>query len=164
MRRERWVGPGVDKGAGQQAGAGVSLPRPMMPRGGSGSSMNLLPRSVAVYAPAAITPDSETPTQWSKFGTFTPHPFRGQGHDALNGAIMDVAQADTYNASPNPFPANPVWDVPGAQIAVLLPMRKEPSTSAHPGRTMASGPGPSMYFQAPPVFGQQTIPIMAVGV
>ena len=118
------------------------------------------PRSRAVYGPARITPNMETPTDWSPWGTFVPHPYSGQ-HDGLRGALMRVSQADTYDASPNPWPANGVDDQPNARFDVL---RLLPSTSAHPGWSLPSlAPSPAMVFQAPPIFGLQTVPIPAVG-
>ena len=77
---------------------------------------------------------------------------------------MRSAQADYYNSEPCPFPANGVWDQPGAGLAAAGGfLRLAPTTSAHPGLTNSSGAGPTMIFTAPPVFTFQTTPIIASG-
>lgn len=133
--------------------------RPVMPRGGLGWDSNAVPRSRAVYAPQRQPFNLEVGTTWTQWGTFTPHPYFGE-HDALRGAMMKVPQADLYDASPNPFPANGVDDQPNAAFHLL---HLAPTTSAHPGNTIFVGPTPLMAYQSPPTFGQQTIPIEAVG-
>lgn len=117
-------------------------------------------RSVVVGGAAKILPDSETPTQFSPYGTFVPSPH----HPEMPRSLMDVAQAHMLNSQPNPWPASGVWDVPNAQNAVVGILRLKPTTSAHPGATNPTGPGPTMVFSAPPIFGYQTRPIMAVGI
>lgn len=120
--------------------------------------------SRAVYGPGERVPSMENPTRWTPFGIFNPRPYFG-GWDGLGGALMHVEQADMYDVSPNPFPANGVLDQPGAAIgAVAGLLRLEPTTSAHPGNSLSSGYGPTMVFQAPPVFSMQTRPIFALGV
>ena len=110
------------------------------------------------FEPAAIDPATEIPTQWSPYGTFEPHPYLKE----MPASMMAVAQASFYDASPNAFPNNGQWDRPNGFFASLL--RLKPHTSAHPGKTMSTGGGPTMYFHAPPVFSLQTKPIPAVGV
>jgi hypothetical protein len=122
------------------------------------------PLSRTNYGPAKRTPNMENPSRWTPFGIFQPHPYQF-GWDTLGGRIMTVEQADMYDASPNPFPANGVYDQPGAAIGAIGGiLRLAPSGSAHPGASLTSGEAsPAMYFQAPPVFGIQTVPIVAVG-
>lgn len=123
------------------------------------------PRSRAVYGPAGRLPNAETPTHWSPYSFTVPTPYLLRGHDGLSGALMSVEQADLYDASPNPFPANGVWDEPNAWHGVMGLLRLPPHTSAHPGLTLVSDPPtPTMLFQAPPIFGLQTVPIAAMGV
>lgn len=137
-----------------------TVERPMWPRN-PGAGRNDFPRSVTVFAPAELSPSSETPTRWTPYGTFVPRPYFG-GHDGLDGQLMHVPQADLYNSDPCPWPANGVNDHPNAAFHLI---RLQPSTSAHPGASLAgSGGGPAMVFHTPPVWGQQTTPIWAVGV
>jgi hypothetical protein len=107
----------------------------------------------------------ENPSQWTPFGTWQPHPYWG-GWDGLGGRLMHVAQADLYDVSPNPWPANQVLDQPGAAIAAVNGLlRLQPTTSAHPGLSMpAPLASPTMLFSPPPPGGQQTTPIYALGV
>jgi len=128
---------------------------------GAGYGNNSYPLSRANYGPEKIQPDMGAPTRWTPYGTFVSYPYEG-GWDALGGRLMHVPQADMYDASPNPFPANGVDDQPNAAFNLL---RLEPTTSAHPGWTLPSlAPSPAMIFQAPPIFGLQTVPINAMGV
>lgn len=126
-----------------------------------------VPLSLPTEGPAAILPDSEEMTQWSPYGLFAAQPYFG-GHDELSAegrGIMHVPQAGIYDASPNPWPNNGQEDRPNGAIGLLVGMlRLRPTTSAHPGATMATGPGPTMVFRTPPVFSLQTKPIPAVGV
>lgn len=141
------------------------ITRPFYPRNPWSNTRR--PLSVAVYAPAAILQDSETPTEYSPYGTFVPRPFFG-GYDGLQGRLMHVPQADLYDASPNPWPNNGQFDRPSGLFSITGAggglWRKPPSTSAHRGFAQPTGPGPSMMFHAPPVFSLQTTPIPAVGV
>jgi hypothetical protein len=76
---------------------------------------------------------------------------------------MAVSQADLYDASPNPWPANSQYDRPNA-IGMVGIMRLRPHTSAHPGAQFSTKRGdPSSLFRAPPIFGLQTQPVPAVG-
>lgn len=128
---------------------------------GAAYGRDMYPLSRAVYGPEKLQPNMETPTRWTPFGLFVPTPYFG-GHDGLHGRLMHVPQADMYDSSPNPWPANGVDDQPNAQFNLL---RLEPTTSAHPGYSLPSyAPSPAMVFQAPPIFGIQTVPIPAVGV
>ncbi len=136
--------------------------RPIAPDNGYGCSNNY-PRSRAVYAPAALKPDSETMTQWSPYGTLDAVPYFG-GHDELSQdgtGLMHVPQADLYDVSPNPWPNNGQYDVPNHYGGFI---RLPRSTSAHPGFSNPTGAGPVMLFHAPPIFSVQTTPIPAVGV
>lgn len=130
--------------------------RPIWPRNPWPNSPR--PLSIVEHGPAAIIPDSQTPTQWTPFGTFFPDPYV----KGMPASMMAVAQAGTYDSSPNAFPNNGQWDKPNGYFASL--MRLKPHTSAHPGKTNPTGAGPTMYFHAPPVFSLQTKPIPAVGV
>jgi hypothetical protein len=123
-----------------------------------------------VYLPEERQPDMGAPSRWTPFGIMQPAyepgtraPFAGRW-DGLGGRLMDVPQADFYNSEPNPFPANGVYDQPSAGIGVIGLLRLQPTTSAHPGASLASKEGPTMLFHAPPVFSMQTKPILAVGV
>lgn len=109
------------------------------------------------------------PTQWSPQGLFQSVPFmKGNlpiGPDPRNpdGATrVATRRSDFYDASPNAFPNNGQWDRPNGYFAALL--RLKTHTSAHPGKQHTTGPGPTMYFKAPPVFSMQTKPIAAVGI
>lgn len=109
------------------------------------------------------------PTQWSPQGLFQSVPFfkgnRPIGPDPRNpDPVTRVAKraTDFYDSSPNPFPNNGQWDKPNGYFASML--RLKPHTSAHPGKNLSVGAGPTMYFKAPPVFSIQTKPIVAVGV
>lgn len=127
-------------------------------------------RSYTVYAPEERQPDMGAPNRWTPFGVFQPH-YDGNGRaalagrwDGLRGMLMDTPQADFLNSQPNPWPANGVYDEPNAAIGILPMVRLQPTTSAHPGAQITGGIGPSMLFHAPPVFGMQTKPILALGV
>lgn len=109
------------------------------------------------------------PSQWSPQGLFQSVPFmkgnRGIGPDPRNpDPITRLAsrRSDFYDASPNAWPNNGQWDRPNGYFAEL--MRLKTHTSAHPGKNLTTGGGPTMYFKAPPVFSMQTKPIPAVGV
>lgn len=136
-----------------------TVQRPFWPRN-PGAGRNWFPQSVPVYGPAELTPSSETPTVWSPYGTFVPRPYFG-GHDGLDGALMHVPQADTYNSAVGPWPRNGVNDQPNAAFHLI---RLTPHTSAHPGLTLASSVDPTSVYHTPPVWGMQTTPIWAVGV
>jgi hypothetical protein len=126
--------------------------------------MNHYPVSRAVYAPAALTPDTETMTQWSPYGNFIAEPYYG-GHDPLSeqqDGVMHVPQSDLYDVSPNPWPNNAQYDRPNFFPSQLI--RLVPTTSAHPGFSHPVMPGPTMLFHAPPIFSVQTTPIPATGV
>lgn len=127
-----------------------------------------------VYAPAERQQDLGAPARWTPFGIFQPEydaiaaPASGRAvaaarWDGLGGRLMDVPQADLYNSEPNPWPANGVYDVPNAQIGTIGLLRLQPTTSAHPGSSLSSEAGPTMLFHAPPVFGMQSKPILALG-
>jgi hypothetical protein len=126
-----------------------------------------LPRSVQVRAPARLLPETEEATQWTPYFLAVARPYYG-GHDELSRegrGLMHVPQADLYDASPNPWPANGQFGSPNGIGLLLAPiLRLRPHTSAHPGATMPAVPGPTMLFRAPPPYGTQTRPIPAVGV
>lgn len=129
---------------------------------GAGWGRDNYPRSYAVDAPAKLLTNMETMTGWDPYnGLEAPTPYRG-GWDELGGRLMHVPQAGTYyTGPPNPWPANGVDDQPNAYFNLV---RLEPTTSAHPGYMNPTGPGPSMIFAAPPIFGIQTNPVPAFGV
>jgi hypothetical protein len=117
--------------------------------------------SYQVYAPEGLQPDMGSATRWTPYGTFVSKPYEG-GWDGLEGRLMHVPQADLYNTSQNPWPANGVDDQPNAAMNIL---RLAPTTSAHPGYSLPSlQPNATMIFQPPPIFGLQSIPIPAFGV
>lgn len=126
-------------------------------------------RSATIFAPQMLQPDMGAPTRWTPFGIFSPQIPGGRASaakrwDGLQGALMDVPQADFLDASRNPFPANGVADDPMMVQAIAKQIRLKPTTSAHPGLSLSSGEAsPTMVFHAPPVFGLQTKPIYAVG-
>lgn len=142
----------------ERASATPGSTRPLWPRNAPSSLRSS--RTAPVGGAAKLQPNSEVPTTWSPYGTFVPAPY----HEGMPASLMAVAQAHTVDKAANPFPANGAWDVPNAQHAVAGIMRLKPTTSAHPGLTMATGAGPTMVFAAPPIFGYQTKPIMATGV
>ena len=85
--------------------------RPIMNRNPD-SRPNNVPLSVPVYAPAIRDSEDgvayESPSQWFPYGIYQPHPYEG-GHDPLSlegHGLMQVEQADMYDASPNPWPNN----------------------------------------------------------
>lgn len=129
---------------------------------GAAYGNNNYPLSVAEYGPEKLQPDMGAPAGWNPYaGLVESTPYRG-GWDGLHGRLMHVPQADMYNASPNPWPANGVDDQPNVFPGIL---RLSPSTSAHPGFSLPSlAPSPAMIFQPPPIFGLQTVPIPAMGV
>lgn len=98
------------------------------------------------------------PSQWSPFGLFQSIPY----FKDPPASAMKIRRTDFYDASPNAWPNNGQWDKPNGYFASLL--RLKPTTSAHPGLSLKTGGGPTMYFKAPPVFSMQTKPIPAVGV
>lgn len=113
--------------------------------------------------PASLVPNSEVPSQWSPWGTFQPVPY-AFGWDELRGAVQHTPQVDFYDASPNPWPNNGQADYPNHAWQVGEILRLRPTTSAHPGAVLPTGPGPTMLFAAPPLFSVQTMPIRATGV
>lgn len=140
------------------------------PRNGTAPVKDAYPFTRPVYDAQRIAPSQENPSGISAYGGYRakPLPVAVQGGnfgrwDALGGRLMEVSQADTWDASPQPFPACGVWDQPGAGIAASRIPRLAPSTSAHPGLAQATGAGPVMQFVAPPVFSIQTRPIYAIG-
>lgn len=109
------------------------------------------------------------PTQWSPYGLFQAVPYmkgtRDIGPDPRNPdprTRVAVRNTDFYDSSPNAWPNNGQFDRPNAFFAQLLRLRT--TTSAHPGLSLKTGGGPTMYFKAPPVFSMQTKPIPAVGI
>ena len=130
--------------------------RPIWPRNVWASGPR--PLSNPHYGAAEIQPNTEVPTQWTPYGTLNAVPYLKE----MPGSMMAVAQAEMYDASPNPWPNNGQYDKPVDHFTDL--MRLQTHTSAHMGESLATGPAPTMYFHAPPVFSMQTKPIPAVGV
>lgn len=139
------------------------------PRNGTAPTKDYYPRSAPFYGPAMLAPSQENPSAVSAFGGYraTPlfvHVVPSFGdHDGLDGQLMAVAQADMYDSSQNPFPATGTSSEPNAAVGIMQMMRLQPTTSAHPGLSFATGGGPTMMFHAPPVFSAQSQPIFAVG-
>lgn len=139
------------------------------PRNGTAPTKNAYPKSAPVYDAALIPESMENPSSVVAGGGYRAIPLAAVvvpsfgTHDGLAGALMAVSQADTYDSSRNPWPAAGTWEEPGGPIAASQLVRLAPSTSAHPGLTNATGPGPTMVFHRPPVFSQQTTPIYAIG-
>lgn len=106
----------------------------------------------------------EEGTDWSPYGTREKEPYFG-GYDGLSGRLMAVPQADTYDASPNPWPNNGQFDRPNSiGLAAWAIPRLRPHTSGHKGFSEPTRRGdPTALFNAPPVFSEQTTPIPAVG-
>ncbi len=102
---------------------------------------------------------SNFPAGWSPYGFLQSQPFVQERPGA---SAMNIRRTDFYDASPNAWPNNGQWDKPNGYFASLLRLRTH--TSAHPGMSLPTGAGPTMYFKAPPVFSMQTKPIPAVGV
>lgn len=142
--------------------------RPIWPR----NPWPTIPRPISVpyfEARSDIPVCDGPPTQWSPQGLFQSVPYmKGNGSIGPDPRNPDpttrVARRSTdfYDSSPNPWPNNGQWDRPNGYFASL--MRLAPKGSAHMGKSLATGPGPTMYFKAPPVFSMQTKPIPAVGV
>lgn len=141
------------------AGTETTPVRPMWPRNPWPEGPR--PLSVPEQGPARILENSEVMTQWSPYGTFRSQPYRG-GYDGLEGRLMQVAQADTYDASPNPWPNNGQYDKPNGFGPFLAAVQRE--SSAHRGFAQPTGVGPPMLFKAPPPYGMQVTPIPAVGI
>ncbi len=128
---------------------------------GAGYGRDHYPHSYAVYGPQVNQADMLGQSSYSPYkGNTVSMPYYG-GYDGLRGRLMHVPQADTYFVGENPWPANGVDDQPNVLYSLL---RLEPTTSAHPGYTIPTGPSPAMIFNAPPIFGLQTVPIPAFGV
>lgn len=140
-----------------------------MPRNGTAPVRNAYPLSRTIYGPEKIPPSNENPGSTLPSDGFSAQPnfvavnVSFGTHDGLGGRLMQVAQADLYQSSDGPFPRAGTWEEPGAAIAALQMVRLAPTTSAHPGLQLATGPGPNMVFVAPPVFSVQTRPIFATG-
>lgn len=129
-----------------------------------------------VYSESRRQPNYGASPRWTPFGIDQAPVYDGRGPnaggralmaerwDGLGGRLMDVPQTDFYNAAPNPWPANGVYDQPSAAIGTIGLLRLQPTTSAHPGASLSSDAGPTMLFHAPPVFSMQTKPILALGV
>lgn len=101
--------------------------------------------------------NNEVGTQWSPYGTLVQHPY----HVPMPYSLMDVSQATGfYNSAVGLWPANGQDDQPNAYFNL---MHLEPTSSAHHGFNMPTGPFPNMVFFSPPVFGYQTRPIFATG-
>lgn len=124
-----------------------------------------VPRSVTVFEPAMILPETEETTEWSPYYFAVARPYFG-GWDELSqkgNGVMHVPQADMYDPSANPWPNNGQWDRPNPVGLQLL--RLKPTTSAHAGFSMTTKRGdPTSLFRTPPIFGLQTKPVPAVGV
>jgi hypothetical protein len=143
-------------------------PNPNM-RTGTAPTRDYYPLSETVFEPAEIPPSMENPGTTLPSDGYSAEPnyvavnVSFGRHDALGGRLMEVSQADLYQSAIGPFPRAGTWEEPGAAVAVLQMVRLQPTTSAHPGLNLATGPGPNMLYIAPPVFSVQTQPIIATG-
>ena len=143
------------------------------PRNGTAPCRNAYPLSTPHYAPQELPLSNENPSSVAAYGGYraVPLPVVVMGgnfgrHDGLHGRLMEVAQADSYDARGSArWPAAGTYEEPGAATAVLNMMRLAPTTSAHPGMSlgMGGGPGTTMLFVAPPVMTMQSRPIYATG-
>lgn len=144
--------------------------RPIMNRNPD-SRPNWTPLSVPTYEPMILDGDAdwEVGTNWTPYtGHVHPEIF-WFGWDPLSlnrgHGLMHVAQADLYDASPNPWPNNGQFDHPNSLALSPAAIPRIPrESSAHHGFMQPTGGGPTMLFHAPPIFGLQTKPIPAVGV
>lgn len=143
--------------------------RNIQPPNGTAPTKNDYPLSVPVYGPQGLPMAVDNPGSTQPSDGFRARPnltvvdVSFGDHDALHGRLMAVSQADTYNSAIGPFPRAGTYEQPGAAIAVMQLIRLQPTTSAHPGLSLATGAGPAMVFQAPPVFTAQSKPIYALG-
>ncbi len=143
--------------------------RQMWPRNGTAPTSDNYPHSLPTYQPSELPPSMTNAGTTQPSGGFRAEPVHVYAppvfgtHDALGGQLMRVAQSDGFNSAVGPWPRAGVHDEPGAGIAASAITRLAPSTSAHPGLTLATGAGPTMVYIAPPVFSVQSRPIYAVG-
>jgi hypothetical protein len=143
------------------------------PRTGIAPTHNSYPHSVNMMGPAELPMAMDNPGSYQPSDGFASLAAKnvmmvriGFGdHDALQGRLMAVSQADLYDSQGNWMNGNPsgVYDQPNAQIGILPLIRLQPSTSAHPGLAAATGAGPQMIYRTPPSFSAQTTPIYALG-
>ena len=139
------------------------------PRNGTAPVKDFYPLSVTEQGPQKLVEGTESAGSTLPSGGFRAIPafvdviVSFGRHDGLDGRLMEVSQADTYNSDPCPWPAAGTWEQPGGPIAASKIPRLQPTTSAHPGLASATGAGPAMLFVAPPVFTVQSQPIYAVG-
>lgn len=120
-------------------------------------------RSFYAMGPAMLSPQNGNPgSVWDPIGGFWQPVDDQKGHDALGGRIMQVPQADMLDSSRN-MPGSGIFDQPGAAAGTLKLIRLAMTGSARAVPSFASGPTPTIFFQAPPSFSQQTTPIVAVG-
>ncbi len=105
-----------------------------------------------------VRPDNnEVGSNWTPYGSMVSHPYVVP----MPQSLMAVSQATGfYNSAVGPWPRNGTDDQPNAYFNLI---RLKPTTSAHHGFTMPTGPNPNMVFFSPPVFGYQTKPIYATG-
>jgi len=141
--------------------------RPIMVRNPD-SRPNNVPLSDPTYGPQVLYDGTETETGWFPYGLYRISDlFFGWDPLSLNRGhgVMHVAQADLYDASPNPWPNNGQFDHPNSiGFSPAATPRIPREVSVHRGFAMPTGGGPTMLFHAPPVFSVQTKPISAVGV
>lgn len=141
------------------------------PRNGTAPVKDYYPLSRTIFAPQKLPQSNDNPGTTQPSDGFSAYPpnltivdVTFGRHDALGGRLMEVAQADLYQSSDYPFPRAGTWEEPGGPIAAAgIGLRLAPTTSAHPGLASATGAGPTMVFNTPPVFSVQTKPIYAIG-
>lgn len=143
------------------------------PRNGTAPTKDFYPLSRPVYDAAMLAPSEENPAGVAPGGGYRAVPLLAivaggnfGRHDGLDGRLMEVAQADTFDARGSArWPAAGTWEEPNGPVAALRMVRLKPTTSAHPGAGigLGGGPGPTMVYAPPPSFTVQTRPIFATG-
>lgn len=124
--------------------------------------------SIAVKGPSRIIPQTGPPTQYDAAAgglVFVPRDWRG-GWDALGGRLMQVPQSDMIDTSrpvESGYSPSGIYDTPNAAISIEF-QQLNMTTSARMGAVIpAAAPWPTMFYQPPPSYSQQTIPVIAVG-
>lgn len=138
-------------------------------------------RSVQHYGPSRIVMGNGPPTEQLVYGAggagqpgdasgpqgaaFAQPADWQRGWDALGGALMHVAQTDFLDSSPNVasgYCKSGIYDVPGATQSIEF-LRLFMTTSSRQVQSIPQGIWPTMFYQPPPSFSQQTVPVIAVG-
>lgn len=129
---------------------------------GNGPPTEQLTGGASVYYPAGV-PWNAGGGQGAAFAQ--PRDWQG-GWDAMGGRLMHVAQTDFIDTSPNVasgYNTSGIYDVPGASQGISF-LRLNMTTSSRQVPSIPQGIWPTMFYQPPPSFSQQTVPVIAVGV